>query len=417
MTAIRRWAKDPALLVVFALFVTLGLPEGVLGTAWPDMRVSFERPVSSLAWLVTAYTCGYLVSAPAAGHLHARFGLARSFQVGAVLTIAGLAFTGLAPAWLVAVAATFVAGLGAGTVDVTANAWCALQRNARAMNLLHGFFGIGATLGPILVTAVLDLGGGWRSVYFGVVGLEALIMVALFRQIEEYDVDPQAELTSHGKPAGGAGAGVAVAVDAEPMPVASLLGMLGVFFFYVAAEAGYGHWTYSVLTEERGVSDGLAGTAVAAYWGGLTAGRMLLGVLGDRVRPTQLVRWSLASVVVGAAVFWLDPVPGLDLVSLLWLGMSMAGVFPAMVLLTPSWVGSAHTSRAVGYQLGAASVGVILSSQAVGALVRAYGLDAVPLTLAAITCATLLMFLVAERLRVSTEVSMALEGNLDESSR
>jgi fucose permease len=260
----------------------------------------------------------------------------------------------------------------------------------------------------------LDLGGDWRSVYFGVVGLEALILVALSRHIEAYDVDPQTELTSYGKPTGGAGADTGAALVAAPMPVASLLGMLGVFFFYVAPEAGYGHWTYSVLTEERGVSDGLAGAAVAGYWGGLTAGRMLLGMLGDRVRPTQLVRWSLVSVVAGAAVFWLDPLPGLDLVSLLWLGMSMAGVFPAMVLLTPSWVGSANTSRAVGYQLGAASVGVILSSQAIGALVRAYGLDAVPPTLAAITCATLLMFLLAERLRVYAEASVALEGSLDE---
>ena len=153
MTSTRR--VPLTLVVAFALFVLLGLPEGVLGPAWPSIRASLDRPVSSLAWLVAAYTMGYFLSTVVAGRVQARLGVGATVAAGALAMAAGLALYASAVAFGLAVVAALVLGTGGGTVDASINAHVAVAHGPRAMNLLHGFFGIGATAGPLLMTAAL----------------------------------------------------------------------------------------------------------------------------------------------------------------------------------------------------------------------------------------------------------------------
>lgn len=365
------------LVLTFGLFILLGLPEGALGTAWPSMRRAFDQPVSSLAWLGALYTVGYLLSTVVSGHVAERFGVSRTLRAGIMLTVVGLGCYAVAPGWWLALVAATAGGLGGGTVDATGNAYCAVVGGVRSMNLLHAMFGVGATAGPILVTISLDVGAGWRTVYALMLGAEMVLLVAAVRHRAAFRVPIEEE--------------VAVAAR-RPMPRRLLWLMLVIFFFYVSSEAAYGQWSFSVLTDDRGVGTTLAGWVVAGYWGGLTAGRLLLGYLGARVEPLRLLQVSLVSIVIGALVFWFDPVPGLDLVALPWLGFAMAGVFPALVLVTPSWLGPGNTGRAVGYQLAASSFGVITVSALIGVVVAAQGLDAMPAVTAVLTVGTLVAF-------------------------
>ena len=110
-------------------------------------------------------------------------------------------------------------------------------------------------------------------------------------------------------------------------------------------------------------------------------GRLTLGFVGDRLAPERLLALSTAGMVAGAALFWWDPAAGLDLVALPLIGLAAAGVFPALVLLTPGWIGERQTGRAVGYQLAASSVGVIATSALLGTLVRSVDLGVVAPTL------------------------------------
>ncbi len=356
--------------MLFGSFVLLGMPEGVLGTAWPSMRGSLGRPVESLAWLIGLYTTGYFFSTLASGHLASRLGVSAVLRAGVACAAVGLATYAAAGAWWLVLLAALLTGVGAGSVDATANSFCAMVGGARTMNLMHAFFGFGATLGPIAVGAVLDLGRSWRVVYLVMVVMEAAVFLELTRQRKGF--------TLHHEKANPVGD------DAQPMPRRLLGAMLVVFAFYVGAEVSYGQWSFSLLTEERGVGPGVARWAVAGYWGSLTVGRLALGWAGSRVEPLTVLRVSVVASVLGGVVFWVDPAPGADVVALLWLGFAMAGVFPAMVLLTPVWLGSANTPRAVGYQLAASSASVIVVSTAIGALVQGYGLDVVPALLLAV---------------------------------
>lgn len=368
--------RRTGLYVAFALFVLLGLPEGVLGTAWPSIGASLDRPVSSLAWLVGGYTLGYFGSTVGAGRAQEHIGVGPTLVLGVGATSVGLALYAAAVVWPMAVLAALVMGTGGGTVDAALNAHVARSHGPRAMNMLHAMFGVGATAGPILVTVALTADMSWRWVYGALLLAESVFLVIVIARRDQFDapVEP-----NDSRAAGG------------PIDWRVLGPMLAVFVLYVSIEASFGQWSYSVLTERRAVSDVIAGWFVAAYWGGLTIGRLGLGVVGARFRPEALLASSCLGIVVGSVAFWWDPVPAADLLALPVLGLACAAVFPALVLLTPVWVGVEHTGRAVGYQLAASSAGVIVVSALIGVLVRQRDLDVVAPVLALL--AVLLVFM------------------------
>lgn len=395
-----RPAVGSGLLLAFALFVMLGMPEGTLGAAWPSMRLDVGRPVSSLAWMVVGYTVGYLVATAGSGWLLEWFGVDRVLITGVAATAMGVTGFAASPWWLLLLASSVVTGAGAGTVDSTLNTFVAITGGARAMNLLHAFFGVGATLGPLAVTAALRTDTSWRAVYAVIAAVEVVLLVALLARRDQFRIAV--------RPSDGANAR-SDAVDpgnrgdrddrqGRPMPL-GLLGLLLVFFAaYVAAEVSLGQWSYSLLVDQRNVSTAAAGWAIAGYWGGLTLGRFALALAGSAVEPLRILRVASVATVAGVTLFWLDPVPGLDLVALALVGLAQSGMFPAMVLLTPGWIGRHNTGRAVGLQLMASSVGAIGASAAIGAAVQRWDLEAMPPIIVVLTLTTLSAFTAAARL-------------------
>jgi len=352
------------LIITFVVFVMLGLPEGVLGTVWPSMRADLGRPVSSLAWLIGGYTLGYLVSTGASGRLSERVGVQRAVQLGVATTAVGLLFYVVSFAWPITVIGSVILGTGAGLVDASINADVALRHGQRVMHFLHAAFGVGATLGPLVATGLVRLNSSWRIAYLVLVAFEVLLLGLLLRRRPE-PVDAE---SSDGAEA--------VAATTARNPQLVLAASLFYFAVYVGAEVSIGQWSFSILTEERGSTPTAAGMAVAAYWGGLTVGRLLLGVVGDRLHPLTLLRGSVVVALVAGIWFWSDG-PGV-LVALPVLGLSFAGIFPSLVLLTPGWVGRDRVARAVGLQLSSSSAGAIVSSALLALVARQWGLNAVP---------------------------------------
>lgn len=375
-----------ALVLALVVFVLLGLPEGVLGTAWASMRISLERPVGSLAWLVAGYTAGYFVSTVGAGRVQERVGVGNTLGVGVGLAAGGMVLFAAGSWWPLAVFAAFAAGLGGGTVDAAMNGYVAVAHGPRAMNMLHAMFGVGATLGPLLVTAIVSADLSWRWVYVLLALVDITLLVVVIGRRRSFEINVADDTRAR---------------TDRPIDWRILAPMLAVFVLYVSVEASYGQWSYSVLVEDRGVSPTAAGWGVALFWGGLTAGRFALGFGGHRVLPERLLTVSAAGMTAGAVLFWWDPLPAVDLVALGVVGVAAAGVFPALVLLTPTWIGVEHTGRAVGYQLAASSAGVIAVSALLGALVNEYGLDAVAPCLLAIACAMAVANLATQRIAVA----------------
>jgi fucose permease len=277
--------------VAFLIFVTLGLSAGVLGVAWPSMRVDLSRPVSDLGLLLAIGTGGYFVAGLLAGRLTRLLGIGNLLTATLLLGTVSLVGYGVSQSWPVLLVSAIGLGFTSGLVDAVINAYVALRHGTRTMNLLHASFGIGATAGPILVASLLARGLSWRWTYLVLAVAEAALLVVVFVLRERWPDPPREK---------------AVAIS-DGRVGGSVAGLLGLFFLNVGFEVTAGQWAYSVLTEGRNVAEFIAGVWVALYWGGLTGGRLLLGVVGDRISGRAILHLSMAGSVVGAIIFWWDP--------------------------------------------------------------------------------------------------------------
>lgn len=360
-------------LLAFLAFVSLGLPDGLLGPSWPSIRGAFGLPLDALGPLVAATTAGYLASSFLSG------AILRALPLGAVLALStaaaatALAGLALAPAWPVVLACGALAGLGGGAVDAGLNAYGATHFSRRTLNWLHAFFGLGAATGPLVVTGVLASGLGWRWSYVLVAAAQALLALTFLLTRRRWN--------------GGAGGAAA----APPAPTLGTLRRpsvwlgMAVFFLYSGVELAAAQWSYSLLVLGRGAPEATAGLAVALYWGGLTAGRVVFGLVADRVPPTPTLRLCLAGVALGALLFWLEPSPGLALAGLVAMGVLLAPVFATLIALTPARVGAAHAGSAIGFQVAAAGLGGAALTAGVGTLAGGLGLEAIGGALVALT--------------------------------
>jgi fucose permease len=344
--------------IVLIAFVALGIPDGMLGVAWPSIRATFDQPLAALGQLLVAGTAGYLSGSGASGFLTDRFGTGVVMVGGAAASAAAMLAFAAAPTWPLLLLGSLVLGAGAGTVDAGGNAFVALRHGVGTMNLLHACYGVGATLGPLAITGALSTGLSWRIPYAGMVALELVLLAAY-------------ALTSMAW--GGRRRERAAATGPVPGRWTLLAVSLALFFVYTGVEVSAGQWSFTFLTVARHAPLAAAGLAVSAFWGGLTAGRVAVAAFGRRARPLPLLHLSAAITIVALALFWWSPHPAVGLTGLVLAGVGLAPIFPALVTLTPGRVGEALAARAVGLQLGAAGSGASLGPAAIGLLLQRSG--------------------------------------------
>ena len=351
-------------LIALLAFLSLGLPDGVLGVAWPSMRRSFELPMSQLGVLLAAAMVGYLGSSFASGVLVARMGLGRVLAASSAATAASAVAYALAPTWGVVVGSAVVAGLGAGAIDAGVNAFAATRLSPRLTSWLHASYGIGAALGPLLTGTVLATTGSWRVAY-GLIGIVlATMTVGFARTAGRWTVDAGPARPARMAP------GMAEALRQPAVWLSVTL-----FFVYAGLEVGIGQWAYSWLVEGREVAGGVAAAWLAVYWGSLTAGRVILGGMTSRFAAETLLRASLAGVPVGVLVLWAGVGPAAGAAGLALLGLALAPIFPLLIATTPERVGAAYAIHAIGFQVAGFYLGTAALPGAAGVLARHAGLD------------------------------------------
>jgi fucose permease len=344
-----------ALPIALVAFAALGLPDGMLGIAWPSMRATFDLPLAGLGQLLLAGTIGYLTGSASSGFLSDRFGTRPVLMGSALASAAAMLAFAAAPSWPLVLLGGLAAGYGGGGIDAALNAYVALRHGPRTMNLVHGCYGIGATIGPLVLTAVLAGGRSWRLPYAGLFALQLALLTAY-------------ALT------GGAWGGRRPAREATARPVAipwALVGVgLALFFVYTGVEVATGQWSYTFLTTARSAPATAAGLAVSAFWAGLTAARLAVALFGRRLGPLPLLHASVVVTLAALALFWWSPAPAVGYAGLVLAGVGFAPVFPALVTLTPRRVGEDVAARVVGLQLGAAGSGASLAPAGLGVLMQ-----------------------------------------------
>jgi len=357
--------------IAYSSFILLGLPNGALGVAWPSIRESFGISLDAMGTLLTAVTIGYILSSFNSGRIVARFGIGPVMLATSIASGVGLLGYAVAPAWWVMVLFGLLAGMGGGAVDAGMNMYVAANYKARHMNWLHACFGIGVTLGPALMTTLLDWGQSWRWGYVIIVLLQGLLAASFGLTLDRWRSAEPTQTEAHP----GSPAGKARSVDTLRLPLAWL--GIAIFVMHTGIEFAAGQWAYSLFTEARSVAPSTAGLWVSIYWGSLTAGRLFLGAVADRVGVVALLRMCIVGIILGSALVWWNVADPVSFTGLALIGFSLAPLFPSLISSTPRRVGAAHAANAIGFQVAAGGVGVALLPGFAGVLAESLGLEIV----------------------------------------
>jgi fucose permease len=394
-------------IVAFLSFLALGLPDGMLGVAWPSISTTFRIPLGSLGVLMAGFTVGYVVTTALIGTLISAFGYG-AVLIGSVASIAsgGLVLAG-APGFGLAILATVLLGIGSGLLDGGLNAYGAAFFRPRDLNWLHAFYGVGATIGPAIMTPMIIAGPGWRGGYIVVAGVASFVTLLFVLTRRSWDlgtngsnlpVAPEATSSEAGASSGSievAGRSVAwgggTTGDAADIPTVDdaagpsrrqvrliTAGSITIFFLYTGMEVVAGQWVFSLFTLERGISAARAGTWVAFYWAALTAGRIVFGWISERIGVTIILRGALAGVGLGMLLLLPSPFPLAAPIGLAMMGFFLAPIFPLLIGETPRRVGVSRANHLIGFQIAAANIGAVSLVAAVGGAVETIGLEVVP---------------------------------------
>ncbi len=391
----------PLLLVfIYIAFISLGLPDSIMGVAWPTMRAELGVPLAGAGMVAVALTACSAISSVSSAFINRKFGTGPVVALSCFLTALGLAGYSFAPSFAWVLLAAVPLGFGQGAVDSSLNSYVASNYASRHMNWLHASWGIGATVGPLAMTAVLVSGFAWRDGYRliaaaqGSLGILFLLSMRLWRRVdrgrgrsegETKETAPKAE-----KPADKRLSGLR---RPEPWMQVSL------YALYCAAEISVGIWTVSLLVEARGYGRGIAGTIAAAYYGGITGGRVLTGFFADRVGNRNMVRLGLCAALAGIGLYALRLPAAATLPALVLIGIGFAPIFPCLMHETPRRFAEDTYRKVIGFQFAAAYLGGSILPGAVGLIAGRVGLEAL-VPLVALFVATL--FVLSERLNKAT---------------
>lgn len=353
------------LLLAYLAFISLGLPDTIFGIAWPSLRHAFALPPQAMGAVLVTGVTGYFCSGLLAGTLMRRLGVGGVLAASSGLVSLGLAGYGLAPSWSLFIPMAFFVGLGSGAIDAALNNYAARHFSVRHINWLHASWGLGASTGPVIMTAAVA-GPGYRSGYALLASLLGLMTLAFILTRQQWS-----------QPAG------AVAAPAErsgtvkqALRSRNVWLSMAVFFCYTGLESMVGQWCFTWLTEGRGLAVAAAGAWTAAYWASLTLGRVALGWVAEWWGPDRLLRRASLGVLAGVGL--LVFAPGLSgRLGLLLLGASLAPVYPTLMARTPRRVGEEISGHAVGFLVSSATLGSAFVPALVGLLVGRLGLQAI----------------------------------------
>ncbi len=354
------------LIIIYIAFISLGLPDSMLGAAWPVMQGELGLPLAGAGLVSTIVSGSTIISSLFSGALIRRLGTGKLTLVSVLMT--ALALLGYSFSqnylWLCIIAVPL--GLGAGAVDASLNDFVARNFAARHMNWLHSFWGVGATTGPLIMAFMLSQTGRWQMGYRTVAIIQFALVVILAISLPLWlrfptPPSPQTPTSKSGR-----------------KRIRGMTPNLVAFFAYCAVEASTGLWAASFLVEQRGLSRVLAAGGASAYYLGITLGRFLNGFLSSHFDAKNLVRGGQAMILLGIILLFL-PFPILSLAGLMIIGLGCAPIYPTLLHETPRRFGAENSANLMGLQMAVAYCGLTLMPPLLGLTVDRFGLQLYPL--------------------------------------
>lgn len=351
------------LIIIYLAFISLGLPDSLLGSAWPVIWPDIGSSVGSAGIVSMVIAGGTIVSSLASGSMIKRLGTGRITLFSCFLTAGALLGFSLAPsmAWLVVLAIPL--GLGAGAVDAALNHYVAENYKAHHMNWLHCFWGVGATMGPIIMSSYIADHNSWRSGYTAVSIIQfslviiLLITLPLWKRVAAMqEIDrPQTENVVDNEKR-----------QQEQIVKAGIFRIRGVkptltaFLFYCGVETTVGLWGASYLVGAKHISADTAAIWISLYYGGITLGRLITGFITLKVANRLLIRYGQLITILGGIILVLPLSASFSLTGFMLIGLGLAPIYPGLLHETPSRFGKEHSAKLMGYQMAVAYTGTTL---------------------------------------------------------
>ena len=373
------------LIIIYLSFISLGLPDSLLGAAWPTMYPQLAVLVSYAGIISLIIAAGTVVSSLQSDRLTRRFGTGRvtAFSV-ATTAVALFGFSVSSRFWQLCLWA-IPYGLGAGSVDASLNNYVALHYKSKHMSWLHCMWGVGASAGPYIMGFVMTHGGSWNGGYRSIALVQIVLTAILFCSLPLWKGRPQVTDDAGNQ------------VEAKPLSLRQVLNIPGVkqvlvcFFCYCALEQTTGLWASSYLTLHKGVSPETAAGFASMFFLGITAGRALSGFLTMRLSDVQMVRLGQGLIGGGIVIMLLPLGAAASLAGFVIIGLGCAPVYPCIIHSTPAHFGADKSQAIIGIQMACAYVGTCLMPPLFGLIANHISVALLPWYLIAILALMIVM--------------------------
>ena len=339
------------LAIIYIAFISLGLPDSMLGAAWPDMYVEFGVPLSCAGILSALIAAGTIVSSLQSDRLTLKLGTGKVTAISVAMTAAALfGFSITHNFWLLCLWA-IPYGLGGGSVDASLNNYVALHYKSRHMSWLHCMWGVGAATGPYIMGYALTRGQGWNSGYRIISMMQIVLTAILFLSIPLWKKRSTViEETGEKR---------------KPMSLKDVLKIKGAkevlicFFCYCAIEQTAGLWASSYLNLYKGVPVETAASFGAMFFIGITAGRAISGFLTIKLTDLKMIRLGQALILIGIVIMFLPLNAYTTLAGLIMIGLGCAPIYPCIIHSTPAHFGEDKSQAVIGVQMAFAYTGTL----------------------------------------------------------
>jgi len=369
------------LIVIYLIYIGSGLPCYLLGAAWPSVYVEMGVPDSVLGIVSTIMICSMIVANLFSANLLKRFGIGSIIAV--CMLIMGITATGYALAGAFVILCVFAVplGLALGSIDAVLNNFVAVHFKSRHMNWLHCFWGIGATVGPIILASGMTVFGTWRAGYYSVAGIQFALAVLLFLTVRTWKKAP-----------------VVAEKPAEPIKVnyAEVFRLKGIrlslvaFFAYCALEFTVALWGPLYMVMVKGVTEEQAAQWISFVFLGMTLGRLLAGFMTFKLSNLSLIRFGSLLILIGIVIMFISGSEIGYISGFFIMGIGFGPIWPCLVHETPRRFGEAYSQSVVGLQLVSSNVGNALAPLIFGAITPFVGYAMLPFYLLILLIVTVL---------------------------
>ena len=392
------------LLIIYLSFISLGLPDALLGSAWPIMHEELKVPLSYSGSVYMLISCCTILSSLKSESLNRRFGTGKITAFSVMLTALAIFGFSMSRSFYMLLLFAIPYGLGAGSVDAALNHYVALHYSSRHMNWLHCMWGIGASIGPYIMGFVLQRGYSWSKGYFLIGMLQAGLTFLLFLSLglwkeKEEDMNDLVKVEMHEGEEGKKAMSFR-----EILRIPGAKECIASFFFYCAIEQTIGLWSGSFMVYSLRIDAKLAASLVALFYFGITFGRFLAGIFSAKWKDEELILGGIAILFLGiallfpAGLFSGKRLFGMELrqvfviLSLLFMGLGCAPIYPAIIHSTPYNFGAENTSALIGKQMASAYIGSLSLPPVFGVLAKNFGTELFPFYAVVLGIAMLYMY-------------------------